>query len=97
MPLTFARDSFGETLPFLLAMVLSSFNILSSHSPLSISATSCCRMAYLLSSSLMASTIEFLYRAYSLSTKIGSLSLCSSASLIVGKTGFGTFRFLDPG
>ena len=96
VPLIFARDSFGETLPFLFAIALSSFNILPSHSPLSISSTSCCRVAYLLSSSLIASTMEFLYRAYSLSTKSGSLSLCSSASLIVGKVGLGTFRFLDP-
>lgn len=97
VPFTFARDSSGETLPFLFAIALSSFNILSSHSPLSISSTSCCRIAYLLSSSLIASIIELLYLAYNLSTRIGSLSLCSSASLIVGKAGLGTFRFLDPG
>ena len=93
VPFIFARDSFGETLPFLFAMALSSFNILSSHSPLSISSTSCCRIVYRLSSSLIASIIELLYLAYNLSTRVGSLSLCSSASLIVGKAGLGTFRF----
>ena len=97
VPLIFARDSFEETLPFLFAIALSSFSILSSHSPLSISSTSCCRIAYRLSSSLIASTIEYLYRAYNLSAKTGNLSLCSMASIVVGEIGLGTFLFLDPG
>jgi hypothetical protein len=56
-PFVFGRESSAGTALFLFAKAWSSFNIRSSHSPLSISPISSCTSAYLLSSSWIAVTI----------------------------------------
>lgn len=74
----------------------SSFVILSSHSPLSISSISRCISLYFLSSSAIANIIRSLYREYSLSTSLGILSAWFCASFKVGRAGVGSFLFFEP-
>jgi len=74
----------------------SSFNILSSHSPFSISSISRRISLYRLSSSTIADIIRSLYREYNIFTSPGSLSTWSCASRKVGRAGVGSFLFFEP-